>query len=112
MTDKKAASRAYKERKVVGCVYTITNTANGKYIVGHTANLDGIRNRFQFAVTTGSAVDPRMRADWALYGAQAFRLDTLEELEQRPDQSPAEFAADLEALEQMLRASLDPALSY
>ena len=112
MTDKKAASRAYKERKVVGGVYTITNTVNGKYIVGHTANLDGIRNRFQFAVTTGSAVDPRMRADWAQHGAQSFRLDTLEELEQRADQSPAEFATDLEALEQMLRATLDPALTY
>ncbi len=112
MRDKKAASRAYKERKVVGGVYTITNTVNGKYIVGHTANLDGIRNRFQFAVTTGSAVDPRMRADWSQYGAQSFRLDTLEELEQRADQSPAEFAADLEALEQMLRANLDPTLAY
>ncbi len=112
MSDRKTASRAYKERKVVGGVYTITNTMNGKYVVGHTANLDGIRNRFQFAVTTGSAVDPRMRADWAQFGAQAFRLDILEELEQRSDQSTADFAADLEALEQMLRANLDPALSY
>lgn len=112
MSDKRAASKAYKERTVVGGVYTITNTANGKYLIGHAANLASVRNRFQFAVTTGSAVDPRVRNDWAAFGAQAFRLDVLEELEQRADQSPAEFMADLEALEQMLRATLDPALAY
>lgn len=46
MNARRDASRAYKERKLVGGVYTITNTANGKYILGHAANLEGIRNRF------------------------------------------------------------------
>lgn len=40
------------------------------------------------------------------------RLDVLEELEQRPDQSRDEFLADLHALEQMVSANLDPALAY
>lgn len=112
MTDRKAASKAYRERKAVGGVYTITNTESGRYVIGHTANLDGIRNRFQFAVTTGSAVDPRMRSDWARLGGQAFRLNVLEELEQGPDQSAEEFQADLDALEQMVRGTLDAALAY
>ena len=46
------------------------------------------------------------------FGAQVFRLDVLEELEQRPDQSQAEFLAGLHALEQRVSASLDPALAY
>lgn len=112
MISKRDATRAYKERKLVGGVYTITNTVNDKYILGHTANLESVRNRFQFAVTTGSTVDPRVRSDWAEFGARAFRLDVLEELEQRPDQSQAEFMADLQALEQIVGATLDPALAY
>ncbi len=112
MSARRDATRAYKERKMVGGVYTITNTVNGKYILGHAANLDGVRNRFQFSVTTGSTIDPRMRSDWAKFGAQSFRLDVLEELEQRVDQSQAEFMADLQALEQMVGATLDPALAY
>lgn len=112
MTSKRDATKAYKERKVVGGVYMITNTVNGKYILGHAANLEGVRNRFQFAVTTGAAVDPRARVDWMKDGAQAFRLDVLEELEQQPDQSDAAFMADLQALEQMVGATLDPALAY
>ncbi len=112
MNTRKALGKAFKERKLVGGVYTITNTANGKYIVGHTANLASIKNRFQFAVTTGSAVDPKLRQDWAEYGGQAFRLDVLEELEQGPEQTQPQFMDDLKALEQLRRADLDPSLEY
>ena len=112
MNTRKALGKAFKERKLVGGVYTITNTANGKYIVGHTANLASIKNRFQFAVTTGSAVDPKLRQDWGEYGGQAFRLDVLEELEQGPEQTQPQFMDDLKALEQLRRADLDPSLEY
>lgn len=112
MNKRKEISKEYRERKRVGGVYTITNTANGKYITGYAADLASIKNRFQFAVTTGSAVDPRLRDDWKTFGAQAFRLDTLEELEQGPEQTPAQFMDDLKALEQMRRAELDPAKAY
>lgn len=112
MNSRKALSEEYKKRKLVGGVYLITNTRNGKYLIGHAPNLAGVRNRFQFAVTTGSAVDPRVRADWAEMGAAAFTLDVLEELEQGPEQTQAQFADDLNALEQLRRADLDPAKEY
>lgn len=112
MSDKRAISRNYKERKLQGGVYTITNTVNGKYVIGYTANLDGVRNRFQFAVTTNSTVDPRVRADWTALGAGAFALAVVAELEQRPGQSEAEFLTDLKALEQLCRADLDPTKEY
>lgn len=93
-------------------MYTITNTVNGKYLIGHAADLASVRNRFQFAATTGATADPRLRDDWAALGASAFALDVLEELEQRPDQSQPEFMDDLRALEALLRAGLDPAKAY
>lgn len=112
MSDRRALSKDYKERKQIGCVYSITNTRNGKYLLGYAADLASVRNRFQFAQTTGSAVDPRVRADWQAFGAQAFTLDVLEELERGPDQTPEQFMDDLKALEQMRRADLDPAMEY
>ena len=110
--NRREISKQYKDRKLRGGVYTITNTVNGKYLIGHAADLASVRNRFQFAVTTGSTVDPRLRDDWQALGASAFRLDVLEELEQRPDQSQAEFAYDLRALEELLRATLDVSKAY
>jgi len=112
MISRRDISREYKERRLRGGVYTITNTVNGKYLIGHAADLASLRNRFQFAVTTGSVVDPRLRADWADVGPAAFRLDVLEEIEQQPEQSQAEFLDDLRMLERLLRASLDVSKAY
>ena len=110
--DRRQFSKQYRDRRLHGGVYTITNSVNGKYLIGHSADLASMRNRFQFAVTTGATVDPRLRDDWAGMGAQAFALDVLEELDQRPGQSHAEFMDDLRALETLLHASLDPAKAY
>lgn len=112
MDRRKAISKEYKERKLSGGVYTITNTQNGKYLIGHAANLASVRGHFQFAVTTGSAVHPRLREDWAALGGAAFTLEVLEELEQKPDQTRAEFMDDLKTLEQIWRANLDASKQY
>ena len=105
-------SKAYKERKLSGGVYKITNLQNGKYILGHTADVASIRNRFQFALTTGSAVDPRLRKDWEEFGPAAFTLAILEELEKPSEESQARFLDDLKTLEQLCRATLDAAMEY
>lgn len=110
--DRREISRAYKERRQRGGVYTITNTQSGRYLLGHTADLASLRNHFQFAVKTGSAVHPRLRQDWAALGGVAFSLDVLEELEQGPEQSQADFMADLTALEQLCRDRLDADKAY
>jgi|SRR5579884_2723931 len=112
MDKRKDLIKAYKERKLVGGVYKITNTLNGKYMTGHAADLQSVRNHFQFALATGSTIHPKLQKDWQEFGAQAFTLEVLEELEQKPGQSQAEFMDDLKTLEQLLRANLDTSMEY
>ncbi len=112
MNTRREISKAYKERKLRGGVYTITNTSNGKYLLDHAADLASLRNRFQFSVMTGSTVHPKLRQDWEELGATAFTLDILEELEQGPEQTHASFMDDLKTLEQLRRANLDPSKEY
>jgi hypothetical protein len=112
MHRRKDLSREYKERRLQGGVYVVMNTVNGKYLLGHAANLASVRNHFQFAVSTGSALHPKLKQDWAECGGQAFTLEVVEELEQRPDQSQAEFIDDLKTLEDLLRADFDPSKAY
>jgi hypothetical protein len=95
-----------------GECHSITNTQSGKYLLGYVADVASMRNRFQFAVRTGAAVDPRLRADWNACGAAAFALAIIDELEKRPDQSQAAFLEDLKTLEALKRAELDPTLAY
>lgn len=110
--NRKEIIHAYKERKLCGGVYTITNKTNGKYLIGHAANLQSVQNHFQFAVMTGSTLHPRLQKDWEHLGAEAFTLEIREELEQKPGQSQAEFMGDLKTLEQLWRANLDTSLEY
>ncbi|HYL42413.1 MAG TPA: GIY-YIG nuclease family protein [Ktedonobacteraceae bacterium] len=112
MNRRKEIINEYKERKLLGGVYTITNTLNGKYLIDYAANLKSVQNRFQFAVTTGSTVHPKLQKDWEELGAKAFALKVLEELEQKPEQSQAEFMDDLKTLEQLWRAELDASKEY
>ena len=112
MNQRRAISRDYKERMLLGGVYTITNTVHGRYLLDHTADLASVRNRFQFAVATNSAFHPRLHADWAELGAAAFALDVREELEQQRDQTRAAFLEDLRTLEALWRAQLDPSQAY
>jgi hypothetical protein len=112
MNRRKEIINEYKERKSLGGVYKITNTLSGKYLLGYAANLKSVQNRFQFAITTGSTVHPKLQKDWQELGAQAFTLEILEELEQKPGQSQAEFLDDLKTLEQLWRANLDASKEY
>jgi len=112
MNRRKEINNDYKARRLNGGVYMITNTVNGKYLIGYAAELKSMQNRFQFAATTGSAVHPKLQADWDKYGAHAFIFKVLEELEQKPDQSQAEFVDELKTLEQLCRANLDESKEY
>jgi len=80
--------------------------------MGYTANLKSIQNRFQFAITTGSTFHPELQKDWEEFGTQAFAFKVIEELEQKPHQSQAEFMDDLKTLEQLCRANLDESKEY
>lgn len=112
MNRRKEILNEYKSRKSCGGVYTITNTLNGKYLIGYAANLKSVQNHFQFAVMTGSTLHPKLQKDWNELGAQAFTLRVLEELEQKTSQSHAEFMDDLKTLEQLWRANLDASKEY
>ena len=112
MNRRKEIIKEYKERKLLGGVYKITNTLNEKYLINHVANLKRVQNQFQFAINTGGAIDPRVRKDWEEQGAKTFKLEILEELEQREDQTQAQFMDELKTLEQLHRANFDPSKEY
>jgi hypothetical protein len=112
MNRRKEINDEFKSRKLCGGVYTITNSVNGKYLLGYAADLKSIQNRFQFTITSGSTFHPKLQKDWEEYGAHVFTIEVLEELEQKPDQSQAEFIEDLKTLEQLCRANLDESKQY
>ena len=99
--EKKEILSRYKERKVTGGVYLIRNRRNDKLLLDAAADLQSIRNRFDFAQKTGSCVNPKLQKDWSEYGSGAFELEILEELTKDSAQTDAQFKTDVEFLKEI-----------
>jgi len=98
---KKEILAQYKEREVVGGVYIIRNTLNNKLLLDAASDLQSIRNRFDFALKTGSCVNPKLQKDWSEHGSGVFVLEILEELIKGNTQTDAQFKADVEFLKEV-----------
>jgi len=83
-------------------------------LLGSTANLAGLRNRVEFAKSTGSpaAFDLRLSADIERFGLAAFSVEVLDVLDVTPEMTAEEVRADLATLEDLWRERIDPELRY
>ena len=111
-SNRKEILNAYKERKVTGAVCAVKCKENGRLLVIAAPDLKGYRNRFEFAQATGDCISLKLQKDWNAYGAKAFTLEVLEELEKKDTQTPKEFSEDLETLKDLWLEKRDPALLY
>lgn len=90
----------------MGGVCAIRCTAAGRTLLYAAPDIRGQQNRFLFSQSTGTCVHAALAADWRTHGSGAFTFQVLEELKRRPDQTPAEFQADLKELVDLWREKL------
>lgn len=112
MDRKKELINEYKQRKIVGGIFRVTNKKNGMYLLNYAANIKARQNAFDFTVSTSSCFHPKLRNDWAVFGANAFIFEILETLKKKEGQSQEEFLDDLKTLEQMWSDKLDSSKRY
>jgi dihydroorotase-like cyclic amidohydrolase len=98
---KKELLAQYKEREIVGGVYTITNMLNNKLFLDATTDLQKSKNRFDFAQTTDSCVHTKLQSDWSKQGGGQFAFEVLDELKKGETQTMEEFKADIDILKKM-----------
>lgn len=110
--NRKELLTAYKERQVTGGICAIKNTENGKMVIAAVNDLQGYQNRVDFARTTGGCLDLRLQKDWEKYGADAFTLQILEQLEKGKTQTLQEFSDDIKTLRDMWLEKLNRDMLY
>ncbi len=100
MDRRKALLQDYKENPPAMGVWAVTNTAEGKVLLGASPNAQGRLNRERFALENGSHFNKTLVADWRRLGCEAFTFEVLDTLDASddPDSDPAE---ELETLRQM-----------
>lgn len=109
---KKELMLEYKERKLIGGIYIISNTANGKYLLLSDVNIKSVKNRFEFSQSTNSCVMPKLQKDWKEFGNKVFTLEILEELEKKETQTDKEFKEDLDLIVEVWAEKYDESKSY
>ena len=109
---KKDLIAAYKQQKRLGGVYTVRCTDNQKQWIECTPNMEGMKNRFNFCVSTNVCIYHALQADWSRLGSSAFQFEVLESLPQKEDISPADYQEELRLLRDCLRAEVPAELQY
>jgi len=110
--NKKELQDAYKQRKVIGGLCAILNNLNGKMLLVAVTNLQGYKNRFEFARVSAGCIELKLKADWEKYGKDAFDFVILEEMEKNETQTDKEFKEDVKTLKEMWLEKLDPKKLY
>lgn len=110
--DKKALKEEFKQKKITGGIYKVTNTRNGMYLVNSSPNLQAKQNSFDFAVSGNMVFDNRLRKDWEALGGTAFTFEVLETLDKKKDQTQEQFYTDLQTLLDIWLEKLDKTKRY
>ena len=98
---KKEIISQYKDREIIGGVYAVKNTMNGKMLIESATDLRGRLNRFEFSQKTGTCVYAKLRDDWNKQKGCQFVFEVLEELKKGDSQTTTEFQADVDILKEM-----------
>ncbi len=104
----------FKQNRPEAGVYRIVNSRTGKALLGASTNLASVRNKIEFAKSTGSlgTLDHRLRPDVQRFGIEVLSVEVLDVLESKPEMTDADNLADLAVLEQLWRERLDAATLY
>jgi DNA-binding HxlR family transcriptional regulator len=77
--------RAYKEAPRQAGIFLITNTANGRVLLGSSLNLHGPLNKHRFLLNFGKHWVKPLQEDWNLQGAASFRFEIVQVVERKDD---------------------------
>jgi hypothetical protein len=77
--------RRYKEDPPTAGVYAIRNVANGRLLVGGSANPEGALHRHRFELQLGGHRDRLLQQDWQQLGADAFTFEIVDRLKRSDD---------------------------
>lgn len=80
--DRKAAVRAYKERKVRPGIYAVRDIATGRAWAGSAQDLDCKKNGLWHTLNDGRHLDKALQAEWTRLGEGRFDYVVLEVIEE------------------------------
>lgn len=106
MDRKKELKQAYKEIKVEGGIYVITNKQNGKKFVASTPNFKTV-NGVKFTLENEMHTNKELQKDWKQFGEANFEIEHVEVLKKAENESRVD-KKELERLQEKWLQKLQP----
>lgn len=107
MLDKDEERRKYKSTLQPMGVYSVSNSVNGKVLVGSSLNTGSIFNRISFQLKNGSYPNEELQKDYKLQRDADFSFKVLDFL--KPVDDPLyNYTEDLRVLEELWLEKLQP----
>ncbi|SFQ39649.1 hypothetical protein SAMN05421670_1932 [Psychrobacillus psychrotolerans] len=86
MDRKKELKQEYKEIKIEGGIYVITNQRNGKKYVASTPNFKTL-NGVKFTLENGLHSNKNLQKDWTQFGKDNFAIEHMEIIKKEETES-------------------------
>lgn len=102
MERKKVLKQEYKEVKIEGGIYVITNNQNGKKLVASTRNFKTL-NGVKFTLANGMHTNHQLQEEWKKFGEDAFEIEKVEVLKLPENQ----YSNEKKELEKLLNKWMD-----
>jgi len=90
-----------QDAKKAGGVVAIINTVTGDRLLIAARDIRGAESRFLFSQATNSCSYYKLAEEWKQYGPEAFKFEVLETIHQKENETPAQFAEEIDALLEM-----------
>ena len=85
MTSRKDIVREYKERRKPAGIYQIKNTANDRFLLDSSMNLEGVLNSHKFKLSAGMHPNKVLQKEWNIFGTDKFVFEILESVQENDE---------------------------
>ena len=106
-TERAELQERYKQQKPVAGIFLVTNTQNGKVLLGSSMNLHGPLNKHRFMLSICTHWNRPMQREFDQYGAAAFRFEIVETVKRR-DEPGFDLHEELSLLEMIWLEKTQP----
>ena len=102
---RRALTRQYKQTKPAAGVFTLTNQANGRVVVGGSLQLKGAMNRMRFELKMRLHRSQALQKDWTAHGAEQFSFSVVDPVKE-PDDPHFHYQVELGSLPSLWREAV------
>ncbi|MDR1159936.1 MAG: GIY-YIG nuclease family protein [Syntrophomonadaceae bacterium] len=112
--NRKELINKYKQERAEAGIYCIVNQVSGRYLLGASRDVKGMKNRFAFSqkFDTHSALPGKLWEEIKIYGLSNFSFEILESMVIKPEMTDIEIEEELVLMREICNERFEAEKAY